>query len=78
MIIKLIDELLYLTHCVIRQLKRQKFLVFKRELEVKEKQIKNQQLYKQQLNEELLVVELKLKNLEIEKGELEKIVKEGV
>lgn len=78
MIIKIIDELLYLTGCVIRQLKKQKLLEFKREVKAKEKSIENQKRYKQHLNEELLVVELKLKNLEIEKGELEKIVKEGV
>lgn len=78
MIIKIIDELLYLTGCVIRQLKKQKLLEFKREVKAKEKSIENQKRYKQHLNEELLVVELKLKNLEIEKDELEKVVKMGV
>lgn len=78
MIIKVLDKLLYLTGCVIRQLQKQKLLEFKREVKAKEKSIENQKRYKQHLSEELLVVELKLKNLEIEKRELEKLVKEGV
>lgn len=78
MIIKVLDKLLYLTGCVIRQLQKQKLLEFKREVKAKEKSIENQKRYKQHLSEELLAVELKLKNLAIEKDELEKLVKEGV
>lgn len=77
MIIKVLDKLLYLTGCVIRQLQKQKWLEFKREVKAKEKSIENQKRYKQHLNEELLVVESKLKNLKIEKEELEKLVKKG-
>lgn len=78
MIIKVLDKLLCLTGCVIRQLQKQKLLEFKREVKAKEKSIENQKRYKQHLSEELLAVELKLKNLAIEKDELEKLVKEGV
>ena len=78
MIIKVLDKLLCLTGCVIRQLQKQKLLEFKREVKAKEKSIENQKRYKQHLSEELLVVELKLKNLEIEKKKLEEILEKGL